>query len=269
MSRKRFFAWAGAVLLFVLLGALALWQGYRSFKAQDPLLTVAQSCAAGRAIVKVLPIKCVSANRGDNLAIVRSVFGRYDYLAVPTIRITGIEDPRLRDPALPNYWGLAWIAALQDLPPGATRNPSNIGLAINSAEARSDNQLHIHISCIKPVIRQLLAANQKRIGTSWSPPFLQFRAETFRVLRVDRPTLDRDNPFFLLFRHPGAARDMGLHTLVVTGAMWSGSRRGFYILDDFAHLSNGISDVGHGESLLDKGCRNPAAGVTFFPRRTH
>lgn len=242
--------------VIVVVGAIAALLAYRSVVSQDPLLTIVRSCAAGRTIVDVLPVRCISVDREHHVAIIRSVFGRYDYLLVPTIPISGIEDPQLRDASLPNYWALAWQAALKYLPARATANPANLGLAINSVEGRSDDQLHIHVSCIRPVVRQLLAANQSKIGTNWSAPFLDVRNETFRVRRIDGSSLDGADPFLLLLQEPGAASNMGLHTLVVTGATWDhGSRRGFYLLDDYAHDTSSTTDHGHGENLLDKSCR--------------
>jgi CDP-diacylglycerol pyrophosphatase len=197
----------------------------------------------------------VSVDSRDEVAILRSIEGRWQYLAIPTIRVTGIEDPQVKDPRLPNYWALAWSAANRYLPSSVTKNPTNVGLAINSVPGRSQNQLHIHISCVTPYLRALLLTDQSKIGTTWSRPLIRIGNQEYRVMRVESRTLEREDPFLLLLKLPGAAQHMGLHTLVVTGARWNnGSRSGFYILDDYAHDTGDGPDYGHGEDLLDEDC---------------
>jgi CDP-diacylglycerol pyrophosphatase len=227
----------------------------RTLASPNGLWTVVQSCVAEQKVGRVPPGECTSVDLKDKVAILRSIEGRWQFLAIPTSRVTGIEDPQVENPQLPNYWVLAWSAANHDLPAAVTRDRSNIGLAINSVPGRSQNQLHIHISCIKPSVRELLIADQSQIGTSWSRPFITIGNQQYRAMRVESPTLAGKNPFLLLLTLPGAAQHMGLHTLVVTGAVWNhGKTPGFYILDDYAHETSDGSDDGHGESLLDEDC---------------
>jgi CDP-diacylglycerol pyrophosphatase len=243
---------AGALVVAVIAGAFAFW---RALENPDELWAVVQNCVANKQHGHTLRAGCLSVDLRDQVAVLPGIIGRHHYLVVPTVRITGIEDPRLRDPHLPNYWALAWAAANRYLPKRMTRNRARIALAINSEPGRSQNQLHIHVACLKRQIRLQLAADAGSITSSWSQPMVRYGPQTYRVMRVEGATLGRNNPFALLLKVPGAAADMGDHTLVVSGAVWdSGKKEGFYILDDVAHDTPNGPDHGHGEDLLDEGC---------------
>jgi CDP-diacylglycerol pyrophosphatase len=252
---KRRLGWIAALIVVFVLVAVSIGTLMRTLASPNALWTVVQSCVAEQKLGRVPPGECVSVDLKDDVAILHSIEGRWQYLAIPTIRVTGIEDPQIKSAQLPDYWELAWIAANRYLPTSVTRNRADIGLAINSVPGRSQNQLHIHISCVKPYVRGQLLADQGRIGTTWSAPLIRNGDEEYRAIRVERSSLDGENPFALLQKLPGAAQHMGLHTLVVTGASWNnGKTLGFYVLDDYAHDTPDGPDDGHGEGLLDEDC---------------
>lgn len=255
--RPRRRVWIAALAAFVVVAGVSIVIFWRALENPDELWAVVQSCVAAKKHGHTLRAGCLSVDVKNEVAILPGIFGRYHYLAVPTIRVTGIEDPQVKDPRLPNYWALAWSAAYRYLPKRATNHVADIGLAINSVSGRTQNQLHIHIACVQPVIRQTLAADEHEIGATWAKPIIRYGTQDYRVMRVDSPTLATANPFFLLQKLPGASDNMGLHTLVVTGATWDhGSKSGFYILDDYAHDTDAGPDGGHGEDLLDENCRS-------------
>jgi CDP-diacylglycerol pyrophosphatase len=68
-------------------------------------------------------------------------------LALPRARITGIEDPQR--PA--GIWSFAWRVARSHIV-----DEMEIALVINPADARSQNQMHIHLLRLKPAARTLL-----------------------------------------------------------------------------------------------------------------
>jgi CDP-diacylglycerol pyrophosphatase len=72
-------------------------------------------------------------------------------------------------------------------------------------------------------------------------------------MRIDGDGLDGANPFRLLADSvPGAAGEMGRHTLVVVGMIFAGGAPGFVVLDDRGDPLRG--DFGNGESLQDHDC---------------
>ena len=202
-----------------------------------------------------MPSVCVAVDPRNQVAILRSIEGREQFLLVPTIRVTGIEDPYLRSQSAPNYWELAWEAAQRYLPESVTKDRKRIGLAINSVYGRSQNQLHIHISCINADAARILDAEQNKIGKGWSAPVIELGSHTYRAIRIPGRNLDGVNPFHLGVQLPEASQRPGVQTLVLIGTTWdSGKSPGFYLLEDFAHETTDDFDKGHGEALLDENC---------------
>jgi CDP-diacylglycerol pyrophosphatase len=96
----------------------------------------------------------------------------------------------------PNYWEAAWDAR-RFVEQGVRRQllRDQIGMAINSVASRSQGQLHIHVSCIAPVVADFLRRHQAEIHGAWSPLWLVFGA-TFR---------NGKSGFYLLGNDPGAS----------------------------------------------------------------
>jgi CDP-diacylglycerol pyrophosphatase len=157
-------------------------------------------------------------------------------------------------PEAPNYFADAWRersyterAAQHPLPRQA------ISLAINSAFGRSQNQLHIHIDCIRADVRAVLQRQVASIGDSWAPLSEPLAGHHYRAMRVQADALDGANPFRLLADGvPGARMAMGEQTLVLVGAEFAGGSPGFIILTNQVDLANG--DHASGEELQDHGC---------------
>jgi CDP-diacylglycerol pyrophosphatase len=86
----------------------------------------------------------------------------HNFLLVPTCRIAGIECPFIwGSTAYPRYWSDAWEQAQ---PGGAAPvKYAAIGLGINSASVRQQDQLHIHLAGIlSGVPDQLSIARESR-----------------------------------------------------------------------------------------------------------
>ncbi len=207
------------------------------------------------------PCASVDIARGedDGVAILKDINGIAQYLAIPTRRVAGMESPEILDPASPNTWRAAWAArsflnaslALngrlsQELPRDA------IGLAINAASRRSQDQLHIHVDCVAPGVRAALGAYRDRLGADWHVlPFL-LAGRRYWARRLDSEDLADAAPFGLLAEGvAGAKDDMAQETLVAIGATFEPAHPGFILLADHADPGGG----GHGEDLLDAACK--------------
>ena len=101
-----------------------------------------------RADRRRLPCLDVNVSEGNErgYAILRPPFAASDLILAPTRKIVGVEDPSLQASDAPNYFEDAWNAhrLLQD----ALQKPvarDEIVLAVNSRQARTQDQLHIHI----------------------------------------------------------------------------------------------------------------------------
>ena len=202
------------------------------------------------------PAPCASVDVAggvdDGVAILKDINGIAQYLAIPTRRIAGMESPEILAPALPNYWRAAWAArSFLDarLPHELPRDA--IGLAINAASRRSQDQLHIHIDCVAPDVRAALGAYRERLSADWHVLPFPLEGRRYWARRLDSSDLSDAAPFRLLAEGiAGAKDDMAQETLVVVGAEFEPARAGFILLADHADPGSG----GHGEDLLDAGC---------------
>jgi CDP-diacylglycerol pyrophosphatase len=180
--------------------------------------------------------------------------GAEQFLVIPTAKITGIEDRAILAPDATNYFRAAWAARGDMLAKlGRDLPRDDISLAINSPFGRSQNQLHIHIDCIRADVRDVLRARQAEIGQHWAPLGTTLAGHPYSARRIDDADLDAANPFWLLAAEEGiGAAGIGEHTLVVVGASFADGHDGFVALDD--HYDAASGDRASGEELQDHGC---------------
>ena len=198
------------------------------------------------------PCSRVDLSRGEagGYAVLKDIVGARQYLLIPTGRIAGMESPEVLDPGATNYFAAAWQArSFVEQKAGGTIARDWMSLAINSAVARTQNQLHIHIDCLRADIHDALRSAAATIGPTWAPLAVPLAGHTYWAMAVDGADLDA-NPFTLLadgLDGAGAGADMGSHTLVVVGTTDTAGRPGFIIL---AGRADGETGAG-GEELQD------------------
>ena len=103
------------------------------------------------------PCALVDLGGGESrgYAVLKDLVGATQFLLIPTERISGIESPALLEPEAPNYFAAAWHAgSFVDARAGVDIPRDWMSLAINSAVARTQNQFHIHIDCVRADIRE-------------------------------------------------------------------------------------------------------------------
>jgi CDP-diacylglycerol pyrophosphatase len=203
------------------------------------------------------PCAAVDLSQGEagGSAVLKDRNGPYQYLLIPTSRVSGIESEAPYAADAPNYFAAAWAArGYVEKGLGQPLPREMLGLALNSRYARSQNQLHIHVDCLRPDVRAALQAQLPHIGDDWSRLPQPLAGDRYRARRIYDADLTRTNPFRLL---PAAVRDdpdeRARHTLVVAGVHFAGGEAGFVLLDGRA--SWWPPDTGHGEDLQDHACR--------------
>jgi CDP-diacylglycerol pyrophosphatase len=181
-------------------------------------------------------------------AILADRKGGAHFLLIPTGTITGIESPALLAPDALNYFDAAWQARERLARVVGHEVPRDeIGLAVNPPHARSQDQLHIHIECLRADV--LAALNRAKLTDSWSPIDLGGASYAARTLAGN--DLMRANPFKLLASDvPQPGKTLGDYTLVVAGR-GSKSEPGFVVL---------ASPTAAGELLLDSTCAAASGG---------
>lgn len=114
------------------------------------------------------PAPCQQVNVSQGYATLKDRNGPLQYLLLPLEKISGVESPVLLKSSTPNFFALAWQQrSLLAQRLGAPVADSVISLTINSHYGRSQNQLHIHISCLRADVRQRLDALSDRLGSRW------------------------------------------------------------------------------------------------------
>jgi len=207
------------------------------------------------------PAPCALVELSQGVArgyvVLKDRVGATQFLVLPTARITGIESPALLARGAPDYMQDAWAARRFVR---ARLSRSDLSLAVNSVYGRTQNQLHIHVDCLREDVRDALAQHRDDIGNAWQPFPVMLAGHRYLARRLVAPDFAGVNPFRMLANaSPETRAHMGDYTLVAIGATFAG-KPGFVLLADRADLARG--DFASGESLQDHACtvaqRQPA-----------
>jgi CDP-diacylglycerol pyrophosphatase len=205
------------------------------------------------------PRPCAQVDLEDGSArgfvVLKDLRGETQFLLIPTAHISGIESPLVLAPDAANYFADAREArSYVNQALHRTLPPDDISLAINSAESRSQDDLHIHIDCVRSDVFDALHANEKAIGTQWAPLPHPLLGHRYMAMWLPGEHLGSSNPFRLLADGlPGARQNMGDRTLVVVGLTRADGTKGFILLED--QVSKQSHDMASGEELQDHACR--------------
>ncbi len=214
-------------------------------------------CVAGE-VADRDPAPCSAVDLDGGWVVLKDLEGERQFLLIPTAKVSGVESPELIAPGTPNYFAAAWRSrSFTEAAAGGTLPRDWVSLAVNSSVARSQNQLHIHIDCLRADVYDALARHAAEIGPDWAPFGPLLNGHSYDAMAVDGDDL-AVNPFRLraeALADPG--NEMGIQTLVVVGAIRDG-RPGFVILADRANGETG--DFAGGEQLQDhQACPAPVS----------
>jgi CDP-diacylglycerol pyrophosphatase len=181
----------------------------------------------------------------DGFVVLADRKGGAHFLLIPTRTISGIESPEVHVHGALNYFGSAWRAReVLNSVAGHSIPRDAVGLAVNQVRSRSQDQLHIHISCLRRAVYDTLRAQADSVGSRWSP--LSLGGFEYQATRVMGRELGARNPFEILAnRLPGAKDAMGEFTLLVAGVEFK-QGPGFVLL-----AGNSVPGA---ELLLDSSC---------------
>ncbi len=200
------------------------------------------------------PCQNVDLSHGEEkgAALLKDLRGVAQYLAIPTGRVTGIEDPLLLAPDAPNYFAYAWAnRAALEAKLGRALPREAVGVSINSQFSRSQDQFHLHVDCMDKDVAAALAGYKDALDDQWRVMTVALKGRRYWARRLDSADLTDAAPFRLLADGLEGAKDhMGLETLIAVGADFAG-KPGFILLADHAELLGG----GHAEDLQDHDCK--------------
>ena len=147
------------------------------------------------------PAPCAQVKPDAGYVVFKDRNGPLQYLLMPTYRINGTESPLLTDAHTPNFFWLAWQSrSFMTLKRGSDVPDSAISLTINSPTGRTQNHFHIHISCLRPDVREKLNAAQGEISTQWLPLSGGLEGHEYLARRVtENELVKRSSRMALLF----------------------------------------------------------------------
>lgn len=160
---------------------------------------------------------CADVNLSQGYVVMKDRNGPLQYLLMPTMRINGMESPLLLNAQTPNYFWLAWQSRIfMQQPHNHVVPDSAVLLAINSRVGRTQNHLHIHISCIRPDVRVAINRIAAVIKDGWIPLGGGFNGHKYLLKRIDANTLLQRSPFRILAQEvPEADKHMGRYALAM------------------------------------------------------
>ena len=196
---------------------------------------------------------CTSVDLQNHFAVLKDIGGTAQHLLIPTERISGIESPRLLATDAPNYWADAWDARrfVEARLKAQHLNPltdNQIGLEVNSAYARTQEQLHIHIDCVQPSATKALARHAQDAFDRWTWDTID--GTRYRIMHVRGPRLAA-NPFALVASDKTGPDTMAMQTIFVSAAGPSAAEDGWLIVNSGTDVEAG---TGSAEVLLDHTC---------------
>ncbi len=236
--------------------ATVLMAGCETLAAADPNALwqiVHLDCAPAARATEKTGI-CSRVDLTHRYAILKDRNGVAQHLLIPTDRISGVESPLVLAPDAQNYWADAWrergfVEASLRAAHRDTLEDDQLGLEINSAYRRSQEQLHIHIDCMRAGAIDTLRRHRDDAPNQWTWDTID--GARYRIMRVGGPTFDV-NPFDIVARDKHGPDAMAAQTILVTGAGPSARHDGWLIVNSGTDVDGG---TGSAEALLDHQCK--------------
>jgi CDP-diacylglycerol pyrophosphatase len=193
----------------------------------------------------------LSDGLAEGVAILKDRVGVAQMLAIPTRRISGIEDPQMLAPDAPKVFAVGWKAkAFVDARLGKQLPRDAVAIAINSKWARSQDQLHLHVDCVAKDVADTLAGGRLSLDETWRAMAVPLKGRVYLARRLDSADLGDVAPLSLLADGiAGARAHMDAYSLAAIGATFDG-KPAFILLADQFSLEGG----GHAEDLQDHDC---------------
>jgi CDP-diacylglycerol pyrophosphatase len=148
---------------------------------------------------------------------------KWNLLAIPRARVTGVECADTYGPKAFNLWRPAWDEAMSRFK--GQVDTMHLMLGINSLPGRRQDQLHIHLTALKAEVRKELDAT-KGIPTDlskWNTSIFPLVGKAFRIVRVN----DLNANVFKLVHDNITQNDSFEQSIAVVAAPGNG----FYIIN--------------------------------------
>jgi len=196
------------------------------------------------------PGKCILAAKDDGAGrgyvVLKALEGDAQLLVIPTKRLKGVGERSLLSAAAPNYWEDAWesrnyldgLRSKQLQSDGLSAIPrEDIALVINSARATTQNQLHIHVDCVRDDVQRSLEASRNKLTGTWVKVGVQIgeNIRQYNTRFIKQDDLRGLNPFQMVAQQLSTQHViMARQTVAIVGAKGTG----FFLLTNPPSLAN-------------------------------
>ncbi len=230
--------------------------------SRDVLWMALKTCVLAKTVAnRTFP--CLSVDLGEDgrpgTAVLRAPGEPTHIVVMPTVTVSGLESAALRGPHGVAYWRAALGARhfVTDALDGRVA-PGEVGLAVNSARGRSQDQLHIHLDCLRPKVIAALDAHGKNVGAGWKPFPVPLAGDRFLAKRVRAADIDAFNPFSALTTLPGR-RDLGRTSFAAVSTRPDDPDPGLLLLA-YRHDAASAEDIMDHTCAIAAGRRTKPAG---------
>lgn len=217
---------------------------------RDVLWMALKTCVLAKKVAnRTFPCLAVDLGEGGRpgTAVLRAPGEPTHIVVMPTDTVSGLESAPLRGSRGTAYWRAALSArhfvsdVLQDHVP-----EGEVALAVNSARGRSQDQLHIHLDCLRPKVLDALDVHGQQVRRQWAPFPVPLAGDRFQAMRVRVSEAEGFNPFAALTSLPGR-RDLSRTSFAAVATRPGDPEPGYILL---AYRAPGAS----AEDIMDHSC---------------
>ena len=206
------------VCVFLLILAAVGWFSLRQYLHHPDALwrIVSQQCVPHQRD-RQNPEPCAKVDLQSGFVLLKDIHGPLQYLLLPTTKMKGMESPELLQAKTANFFWLAWQQRnFMSLRRGSPVPDDVISLTINSTSGRTQNQLHIHISCLRPDVRNQLNQYAKTLNSGWQDFPVPLAGNKYIARKVSEADFVQRSPFIMLASQvPQAREHMGRYSLAM------------------------------------------------------
>lgn len=202
---KRLFI-IGALVAIILIAFGVGWQVKRG-NPSALWQIIQQQCVPGQQ-QRNDPAPCRKVDMTQRYAILQDKKGLYHFLLLPVDRISGIESPLLYRGQTPPYFALAWQnRQILRQAIGRPNSERFFSLVINPQYGRTQDQLHLHLACLRPEIYRALTEEAGQLTPQWQPLKHMLARHRYLARTLTRSDLVHNDPFQLLWQYVSQQND--------------------------------------------------------------
>lgn len=204
--------------VFLLILAAACWFSLRQYLHHPDALwrIVSLQCIPNQRDNQN-PAPCAKVDVQSGFVLLKDINGPLQYLLLPTAKMKGMESPELLQAKTANFFWLAWQQRnFMSLRHGSQAPDNVISLTINSTSGRTQNQLHIHISCLRKDVRGQLNQYANTLNDEWQDFPVSLAGNKYIARKISEAEFVKRSPFIMLATQvPQAREHMGRYSLAM------------------------------------------------------